>query len=142
MSEANKQIVRQLLEEVWGRGNLAVLPDLIAAECIGHIATAGSRIEGLEQYRQFVAGYQALYGAATFSIEDQVAEGDRVATRWTIRMEAALDADEAMPQAADGMSFHRLADGKVVETWDSWDILASSQPDEGGDIMERLSLNI
>jgi predicted ester cyclase len=142
MSEANKAVVRRLLEEVWGRGNLALLPELIAADCIAHVASAGTQIEGIEQYRQFVAGYQALFGAAKFTIEDQLAEDDRVATRWTIRMEAAADANEMMPQAADGMSFHRLAGGQVAETWDSWDVLGSSQLDEGGDIMERLSLSI
>lgn len=140
MAEDNKAVVRRLLEEVWGAGDLSLLPELLAADCVVEASSAGMRLEGIDQYRQFVATYHALYGEAEFAIESQVAEGDLVASRWTITMELPEDADPAMPRAASGMSFHRLKGGRVIESWDSWDVLAASHLQQEGDLMERLTL--
>ena len=83
MSEANKAVVRRLLEEVWGKGNLALVTELMAADCVCHIATDGIAINGAEEYRAHVAARQGIFGDTGVHVADQVAEGDRVATRWS-----------------------------------------------------------
>jgi predicted ester cyclase len=76
------------------------------------------------------------------TIEDQLAEGDRVATRWTTSIRLPDDADTAAPQPASVMGFHRLAEGKVVEIWSSWDVMAADDLAAEPDAMDRLTLNI
>ncbi|MEE4160910.1 MAG: ester cyclase [Woeseiaceae bacterium] len=142
MSEENKRVVRRLLEEVWGKGNLSVLPEVLARDCISHAATAGFRLKGIDQYRQFVATYQALLGDAGITIEDQLAEGDRVATRWTTTIRLPMEADAIAPQPASVIAFHRLAGGKIVETWSSWDVMVAEDLAAEHDVLDSLTLDI
>lgn len=141
-SENNKAVVRRLLEEVWGKGDLSVLPELVAADCIGHAGSVGFRLEGIDQYRQFVATYQALLGDSGITIEDQLAEGDRVATRWTTSIRLPANADTTAPQPASVMAIHRLTGGKIVEIWSSWDVMAAEDLAAEHDALDRLTLDI
>jgi len=79
-----------------------------------------------------------------FTIDDQVAEGDKVATRWSARLQtsgspAAESADEGT--LVTGMSMHRMTNGKLVESWDNWDSMTAFQA-MGQDLFESLSLNM
>jgi predicted ester cyclase len=141
MSEANKAVVRRLLEEVWGKGNLALVPELMAADCVCHVATDGVTINGAEEYRAHVAARQGIFGDTGVTVADQVAEGDRVATRWTTLIVDAEHGDGAPPEMAIVMAFHRLVDGKIVESWATWDIRETAQLDAEPDALDRLSLN-
>jgi predicted ester cyclase len=142
MAEDNKRVVRRLLEEVWGKGDLSVLPELVAPDCICHAASAGFRLEGIDQYRQFVATYQALLGDSGITIDDQLAEGDRVATRWTTSIRLPSDADTAAPQPASVMAIYRLAGGKVVESWSSWDVMVAGDLAAEHDALDSLTIDI
>ena len=141
MSEANKAVVRRLLEEVWGKGNLAQVSELMTADCVCHVASEGVTIIGAEAYRAHVAARHGIFGDTGVQIADQVAEGDRVATRWSTRIEDAEQGPGSAPQMAIVMAFHRLVDGKIVESWATWDIRETAQLDAEPDALDRLSLN-
>jgi ketosteroid isomerase-like protein len=146
MTEANKRVIRRLLEEVWSKGDLSLLPQLVADGFIGHFTPHPEPITGLEHYRQFIAMYQAAFANTRLVVEDQIAEGDRVATRWTAHV-GETPQDLGADAGADtinvmGISLCRLADGKIVESWDSWDTLSLLQSDSGPDVLGSLSITI
>lgn len=113
--EQNKALVRGYLTEVSNEGNLAAAPRYFAADL---------SFNGSKDLRPFLAFRQMLRSAFPdhrLSIEDQVAEGDRVVTR--VRFEAthlqpyAGIAPTGRRLRYSGVAIDRIADGKVVEMW-------------------------
>ena len=145
MSEDNKRLIRRVFDEVWNRNDFSLVDEVYAADYVAHVAGAPRDIEGPEQFKQFVALHGVLTSDLCFSIEDQIAEGDRVATRWlatTMPASGLVDAPgEGREVSVTGISIHRLADGKVAESWDNWDALTVYQA-LGADIFESISLSI
>jgi steroid delta-isomerase-like uncharacterized protein len=85
MSQQNKALVRRAVEEVWNRGNFAIVGELVASDLLIHSSTPGDDIQGPEGVKQFYTTLRAAFPDIHFTIEDQIAEGDRVVTRWTAR---------------------------------------------------------
>ena len=83
MMEDQKNIIRRVFDEVWNKNDLSLVDQVYAAEYVAHVAGAPRDIEGPEHFKQFVAMHGVLASDLSFSIEDQIAESDRVATRWT-----------------------------------------------------------
>ena len=83
MSEQNKTLVRRVVEEVYNQGNLAVADELAASDLVVH--QTSQEIRGREGAKQYVAALRAAFPDLHMTIEDQIAEGDRVVTRWTAR---------------------------------------------------------
>lgn len=143
MTEANKQLARRSFEEIWNQRNLAVIDEIYAPHYMGHIAATPDAIEGAERFRHFVAVFQFAFPETHFTIADQIAEGEKVASRWTAR---TTDQREIMGIASDrevitltGISIQRIGDGKIVESWDNWDALGILQGSRA-DIFELLSI--
>lgn len=145
MSEDLKQLVRKNYENVWNQGDVSVADQIYADNYIAHIANMPSAISSVEEFKQFVVLFRALSPDLCFTVEDQIAEGDKVATRWTatIRNTGELSASE--PAGGDiivaGMSLHKVVDGKLAESWDNWDAMTAFQA-LGQDMFELLSLNL
>ena len=83
MSQQNTMLVRRAVEEVWNRGNFAIVDELVASDLVIHSPTPGDEIHGPAGVKQFYATLRAAFPDIHFTIEDQIAEGDRVVTRWT-----------------------------------------------------------
>jgi predicted SnoaL-like aldol condensation-catalyzing enzyme len=144
VSEDIKQAVQQVFEKVWNQGDTSAADQIFADTYVAHIANIPSPINSADEFKQFVALFRALSPGICFTIEDQVAEGDKVATRWSARLQtsgspAAESADEGT--LVTGMSMHRMTDGKLVESWDNWDSMTAFQS-MGQDLFESLSLNM
>ena len=129
-AEANKAIVRRFFEEVQNGGNLAVLDELAATDYVNHTAPPGVPADraGL---KQLTAMFRRAFPDGWMTIEDMVAEGDRVATRKTFRgtHQGELRGIPPTGQAvAIGLiDIVRLVDGKVVESWSVADDLGLLQ---------------
>jgi steroid delta-isomerase-like uncharacterized protein len=85
---------------------------------------------GPEGQKQVVAPYQTAFPDAHWHVEDMIAEGDRVVTRWTGRgtHRAELPGNPPIPPtgkkaSVPGVWIHRIAGGKIVESWNVWDTL-------------------
>ena len=144
MSEEIKQAVQQVFEKVWNQGDTSAADQIFADSYVAHIADIPSPINSADEFKQFVALFRALSPGICFTIEDQVAEGDKVATRWSARLQnsgnpAAESADEGT--LVTGMSMHKMTDGKLVESWDNWDSMTAFQS-MGQDLFKSLSLNM
>jgi steroid delta-isomerase-like uncharacterized protein len=128
--EDNKALSRRSFEEVWNQGNLAAIDNLYDANQVSH----GLGVEvpaGTAGLKQFVAMYRIAYPDTHFTIEDQIAEGDQVATRWTAtgthRGELFGIAPTGKRVTVTGMALSRIANGKIVETWNNFDALGQLQ---------------
>ncbi len=128
-TEENKALSRRLIEEVWNQGNLAVIDELIAPNYVDHDPTGP--IQGPEGMKQFVSMYLTAYPDTHFTIEDQIAEGDRVVTRWTARGTHKGPLMGIPPTGKQvtvaGISIDRVVNGKLVEDWTSYDALGMMQ---------------
>lgn len=131
MSEANKAIARREVEEAFSKGNLDVLEDIIAPDYVSHDPGIPEPIRGLEGVRQLVAGYRQAFPDLQVTIEDQIAEGERVVTRWSARGTHQGDlwgiAPTGKQATVTGISIERIVGGKIVEDWTNWDTLGLMQ---------------
>lgn len=128
-AEENKALARRGFEEVWSRGNLDLADELLAADFVGR--PGGETIRGREAAKEYVARMRAAFPDITFTIEDQIAEGDMVATRWTATGTHEGDLMGVPPTGKQvtvtGITIQRFADGKVAEGWTSLDTLGMLQ---------------
>lgn len=131
MSEQNKISEQTLIEEVWNRGNFAIVDQLVSPDFRGHSASPETDTRGTDGYRAYYQALRAAFPDMHFAIEDQIAEGDKVVTRWTAR--GTHQGDYAGIPATGragviiGVTTDRIADGKVVECWTSLDELGLLQ---------------
>ena len=128
MSEANKALVRRVIEEGFNKRNLAVFDELYP-DCLYRAPMVGE-LRG-ESYRQFLASSLAAFPDGRWTIEDQVAEGDKVVTRWSLtgthQGELMGVAPTGKHVTGSGMVISHIAGGKVVEEWEEWDTLGMMQ---------------
>ena len=145
MSEDIKQAVQKVFEKIWNQGDTSAADQIFADTYVAHIASISSPINSADEFKQFVALFRALSPDMCFTIDDQVAEGDKVATRWTVRFPSSSDGLVAESANEDivvtGMSMHKMTNGKLVESWDNWDSMTAFQS-MGQDVFESLSLNM
>jgi steroid delta-isomerase-like uncharacterized protein len=128
-AEENKALIRRWFEECYNQGNVAVADQLIAADYVNHSAPHG-QASGLEGEKRYITMIRSAFPDFHVTVEDQIAEGDRVVTRVTaggtyrggledIPSSASVGKQVAVPE----ILIHRIADGKVVEGWIVFDEL-------------------
>jgi steroid delta-isomerase-like uncharacterized protein len=118
MSEQNKARIRRVIEEVYNRGDLAVVDEVAASDLVIH---GSQEIHGREAAKQHVAALRAGFPDLHFTVEDQIAEGDIVVTRWTARG-THNGKFQSVPATGKevrlvGTDIDRIVGGKVVECW-------------------------
>jgi steroid delta-isomerase-like uncharacterized protein len=127
MSEENKALARRSWESV---DNPDTLGEVYAPDVVWH--NPEGDIQGLEEAKQFVAMFETAFPDISATVEDVVAEGDKVVSRVTIRGTHQGEVEEFGPPTGrrvevQGLSLHRIEDGKIVEEWNSWDNLSILQ---------------
>lgn len=127
MSEANKQVVRRLIEEVYNKGDYAAIGELVSEEFVGHDPTAPEPVRGREGLRAYVEMLRTAFPNFHLRIDDQIAEGDTVAVRWTAtgRHEGEMLGIPATGRDVyvTGQTIGRVEGGRSTEDWMSWDAL-------------------
>jgi len=123
-TEANKAIERRVFEEIWNEGVLDVADEVFAPNAVLHGLVADD-LAGPEAFKQTVAAYRAAIPDIHWAVEDQIAEGDMVVTRLT---GTGTHQGELMGIPATGLQIAvtaiatvRIAEGKIQESWNSWD---------------------
>lgn len=131
MSEENKALVRRELEEIFSKGNLDAADEVYAPAYVGHDPTEPEEIRGLEGARQYAAVFRSAFPDLHATVDDQVAEGDRVATRFTARGTHQGELEGIAPTGdrveVPGIVISRIEGGKIVEDWTSYDALGLMQ---------------
>jgi predicted SnoaL-like aldol condensation-catalyzing enzyme len=118
-SELNKRKVRLFVEAVWNEGRLELIDELVAADYVGRVPRVERGVHGPEGVRRLVSYGRRAHPDLYVKIEDQIAEDDRVATRWLATTRAPARATTAptdhTPYYA-GISIIRLIAGKQVDS--------------------------
>lgn len=121
----NKANERRFFEEIWSKGNFAVIDDLVAPDYIDHDSNTSSA--GPEGLRQEVSLYRNAFPDLVFAIEDVIAEGDKVVTRLTASgtHERDLPGIPATGKRVTmaGMYITRYEAGMAAEAWVKFDFL-------------------
>jgi serine phosphatase RsbU (regulator of sigma subunit) len=122
--EENKAVFRRYIEEVWNRTNLGLV-DEIFDRYISHQPDGSTLERGPEDVKRFVGEFRSAFPDFRISIDDQMAEGDKVMVHATIRgthqREFRGMAPTGMEIEERGFSVFRFSEeGKVVESWDSY----------------------
>jgi steroid delta-isomerase-like uncharacterized protein len=125
-----KEISRRLAEDPW-RGKLDETVELVADDYVGHIPGTPQPIRGKNGYREFVTTYLSAFPDGTITIDDQIAEGELVATRWTGRGTNTGELMGMPPSGREvtlpGITYSRIVDGTLRESWVIWDTLSMLQ---------------
>jgi steroid delta-isomerase-like uncharacterized protein len=128
-TETNRTITRRYFEDLWNRQDLAVAAELVAPSAVGHVA--GADLYGPDALRQRVETLCQVYAEPRFTVEDQIAEGDRVAVRWTFTGRHAGAFMGVAPTGREvrvtGVNVFRLAAGQIAEIWLNADDLGELQ---------------
>jgi steroid delta-isomerase-like uncharacterized protein len=129
-SDQNKAIVRRVFEEPW-KGNLDVIDELIAGDYIGRDPAGPEPLRGPEGVKEFVTTYRSAFPDAQITVEQQLAEGELVATRWTARGTHEGELMGIQPTGkqvtVSGLTISRLSNDKIVEEFQNWDTLGMMQ---------------
>jgi steroid delta-isomerase-like uncharacterized protein len=120
---ANKALIRHVFEEVIPAGDITAMRDLVAADWVDHDPLPGQP-PGVDGVEYVVATMHGAHPDLRFTIDDLVAENDRVTIRWTMRgtntgpLFGQPPTGEPVEMAA--IAIFRIADGKLAERWAGW----------------------
>jgi predicted ester cyclase len=120
-AEENMALVRRL-EEAVINGDLDAVDEMLAPDFVNHNKLLSGQEPDRESYKRAISAYQAALSESHMIIEDQVARGDKVVTRFTVH--TTHDRGELMGVAPTGrkitnrgIEIHRIVGGKIAEEW-------------------------
>ena len=120
--EENKAIVRRFFEEFFNKRDFTVLDEIAATYFIHH---NNSETQNLETYKQQVHATRTAFPDCHFTIEDLIAQGDKVITRWTWHGTQTGELIGITPTnmalTCPGITIFQFAEGKIIEMWACWD---------------------
>ncbi|MEA2560518.1 MAG: hypothetical protein QOH06_2022 [Acidobacteriota bacterium] len=116
--QANKALVRRYIEEILSANKMEKLDEMLGADFTDSTPGALGSETGPDIIRAAQGRIRALFPTVQYQIDELVAEGDKVAARYTVR--AATKEEEGVPSQKveiTGMTLFRIADGKIREVW-------------------------
>ena len=131
-AEENKALARRFMDEVYNKGNVDFIDEVVASNLVVHDPTSPEGMSsGVASAKQFVEVYRKAFPDIQLTVEDLIAEGDKVVTRWTAR---GTHRGELMGIPASGnrvevtgISIDRIEGGQFVESWSNYDALGTMQ---------------
>ena len=129
MSEENKTLIKRWFEEVWNQGNTAAIDEMFSADGVAHGLTdeTGNPMRGPDEYKIFHAAFRGAFPNIVVTVEDTIAEGDKLAARCVVRGHHDGDtlglAATHVPMEITGITIVRIQDGKIVEAWNNFDFM-------------------
>jgi len=126
-SEENKAVVRRQEEELFTRGTLDAADEIYAPGYVGHDPSNPEDIRGLEAAKQAAADYRRAFPDLRVTLEDLIAEGDKVVARLRFRGTHRGELDGIAPTGrrvdCSGIVVSRMEGGKIAEDWANFDDL-------------------
>ena len=138
--EENKALARHFLEAVWKQGDLDAIDEMLAPDFVDHslLPGQGSSREG---YKESGAEFYAAFAIADFAIEDQIVQGEKVMTRFSLRFIHRGEFLGVPPSGEVGeyssIKIHRIVGGKITEEWSEGSLLGVLLPSFEREIRTR-----
>jgi steroid delta-isomerase-like uncharacterized protein len=129
-AEDNKALVRRVYEEVINKGNLEVADETFASDYV-YRSPGSPEFRGPEGFKQLVTMYRSAFPDLHLDVDELIADGDTVVSRWTGR---GIQRGELMGIAptgkqvtVTGVVITRFRGGKAAEDWELIDTLGMLQ---------------
>jgi steroid delta-isomerase-like uncharacterized protein len=128
MSEDNKALARRSWEIV-NQHNPDLIDEMYTADFVWH--EPDQDIQGSEEAKQFVTTFFGAFPDLNVTVDDEIAEGHQVVTRWTMRgtHQGALMGIAPTEKQIElkGITIHRIEGDKIAEEWESYDMMGFMQ---------------
>jgi hypothetical protein len=111
-------LVQRVVEEIWNAGNLELADELFAPTYVNHGGLIPDLVQGPEGIKFSVAFYRAAFPGLHVAVDDLAVDKDAVILCWTA---AGRPAGDATTGTLTGVTRSHVADGRVVESWTTWD---------------------
>jgi predicted ester cyclase len=116
----NKAVARRYFEEILNKGSAAAIDAIVAPDVV--FRNPPAVVKGLADFKSLVASLRAAFPDLHFTLEDELAEGNKVATRWVMRgTQGTRKVD------VSGMDIFLIENGKIREVWVNMDTLTQAQ---------------
>lgn len=129
MSAENKALVRRWFEEVWNKGRIAAIDEMMASDGVAH--GLGRDIHGPDAFKQFHATFRNAFPNMHIHLDDLIAEEEKVAFSYTAtgthQGPLMTLAPTGKSSRFTGMGIIRIKNGKVAEGWNVFDQLTMFQ---------------
>lgn len=133
MATEYKTLIHRWFEEVWNKGRAEAIDEMLADDGIAHGLTdaEGNDLRGPAEFKPFFHSFRAAFPDLQVTVEETVAEGDRLAARCTVRGTHAGEgigfAATNRPVSFTGMCMLRVKDGRIIEAWNNFDFMSMFQ---------------
>jgi predicted ester cyclase len=138
--EENKALARHLMEAVWKQGALDVVDEILTPDFVDHSLLPG-QASSREGYKQSAAEFYAAFSFADFTIEAQIAEGDKVVTKFSTRCIQRGEFLGVPPSGEVGtystIRINRIVGGKITDEWSEGSLLEMLLPSFEREIRAR-----
>ncbi len=138
--EENKALARHLMEAVWKQGALDVVDEMLTPDFVDHSLLPG-QASSREGYKQSAAEFYAAFSFADFTIEAQIAEGDKVVTKFSTRCIQRGEFLGVPPSGEVGtystIRINRIVGGKIADEWSEGSLLEMLLPSFEREIRAR-----
>jgi steroid delta-isomerase-like uncharacterized protein len=133
MTESERTLGSRWFEEVWNKGRRAAIAEMLAPGAVLH--EGGIDSVGPEGFYSFFDRLNAAFSDIRVTVHDTIAEGDRACVRWTCSCKhtggtLGIPATQKTVEVS-GISILRIAEGRMVESWQNWDMLGMLQQIQG-----------
>ena len=130
-TEANKALVARIADDIWNRGDLAVVEEIMVADAEYHGPHMPDGAGGRDDWRGAIAMYRGAFPDSHVTFDELIASDETVVGRWsatgTHTGQLASLAPTGKPIAIGGITIYRIRNGKIVEAWEHLDLLGMWQ---------------
>ena len=131
MSVDNHEIGRRFMEEIIGQGRWSEAGEIMSDDVVMHHPSSPQPVAGIDAVKGFLIAFRTGFPDLNMKAEDVAADGDKVVVRWRVRGTHTADLFGIPPTGkamnVAGISWLRIADGKIVEDWVSEDTMGLMQ---------------
>jgi len=129
MSSQVKALATQILENLYSKGDMSVVDEIVSNDYV--YRAPGLEVRGPGELKEFVTEYRTAFPDLNVRIDDMLIDGEKVATCFTMSGTHEGDFDGLAPThktvEATGVLISRYENGKLVEDWDQFDMLGLLQ---------------
>jgi steroid delta-isomerase-like uncharacterized protein len=125
MPNQNEAVVRRFVDEVWNKGNLKLIDELLASDYVNHDPVNPTR--GPDAERETIKKYRAAFPDCRLDIDDLISIGDRVVVRYHYSGTHEKPLEGIAPTGrhvtGPGLSIHKFVGNRIQESHNVWDAL-------------------